>query len=235
MSHQSRVSGDGKPELSISGKFRKVLAVRRSLLISKAMQTYGLFFTVIILLSGALLVFSQKPLDDVVVTGNVTNIVLCSHDDDVWNYRLVIKLHAKNVGTRPLIISAADALTDYYKVANTVDSLKTMQYAHIGWVTAGSPSDPKAVPDHPVKPFNVVAPNDSIDIDVDLRVIATNELKPGPAYLQVVAENWPDYSKDYIAKIRQAWSSHGFLWERSLHSETIAFVVPSKLKKIRCP
>ncbi len=199
------------------------------------MQTCGLFFTVIILLSGALPAFSQKPLDDVVVTGDVTNIVLCSSDDDVWNYRLVIKLHAKNVGARLVIISGADALTDYYKVANTADSLKTMQYVHIGWVTAGSPGDPKTVPDRPVKPFNLVAPNNSIDIDVDLRVIATNELKPGPAYLQVIAENWPDYSKDYIAKVRQAWSSHGFLWEHSLRSESIAFVVPSKLKKVHCP
>jgi len=199
------------------------------------MQTCGLFFTVIILLSGALPTFSQKPPDGVVVTGDVTNIVLCSNDDDVWNYRLVIKLHAKNVGARPVIISSANALTDYYKVANTVDSLKTMQYVHIGWVTHGSPGDPKTVPDRPVKPFDVVVPNNSIDIDVDLRVIAANELKPGPAYLQVVAENWPDYSKDYIAKIRQAWSSHGSLWEHSLHSESIAFVVPSKLKKVRCP
>lgn len=210
-------------------------SVRRLTLIQKAMRHYGLLLAVIVLFSYSIAVFGQKPLDNVAVTGDVTNITLCGHDDHVWIYQITIKLHAKNVGTQPVIISGADALTDYYKVANTLDSLKAEQYAHIGWVTSGPSGDPGTVPESPVKPFKVVAPNDSIDIGVDLRAIITDELKPGPAYLQVVAENWPDYSDDYIPKIRSAWSSQGMLWAHSLHSEPIAFVMPSNLKEARCP
>jgi hypothetical protein len=177
----------------------------------------------------------QKSSDDVIVTGEVSKVVLCNHDEDDWIYRLLIRLHAKNVGSRPIIISAASGMTDYYKVATTLDSLSTKQYAHLGWVTSGPPSEPNTVPKKPVKPFKVVAPSGTVDIDVDLRAIVIGELKPGTVYLQIVAENWPDYSDEYIAKLKRAWSSHGILWAHSLHSEPIAFVVPSNLKEVGCP
>jgi hypothetical protein len=199
------------------------------------MRQFGLLFTVVLLLSSSPPAFVQKPVDGVVVTGDVTDIVLCSHEDGAWIYRLIIKLHAKNVGLRPVIVSGADAMTDYYKVANTLNSLKSKQYAHIGWVTSAPQGNTKKVPETPVKPFKVVAPNASIDINIDLRAIVVGELKPGSEYLQLVAENWPDSSDDYIPRITRAWSSYGILWAHSLHSEPIAFVVPPNLKKVRCP
>lgn len=199
------------------------------------MRHYRLLFTGFVLLFSTILAVGQQQLNEVVVTGDVTNIVPCSHDDKAWIYRLVIKLHTKNVSAHTIIISGADAMTDYYKFANTIESLKAEKYAHIGWVNSGSPGDPKTVSDRPLKPFKIVPPNGIVDINVDLRAIVIGELKPGPTYLQVVAENWPDYSHDYISKISQAWISQGILWEHSLHSEPIAFVVPTNLKEVRCP
>ncbi len=60
-------------------------------------------------------------------------------------------------------------------------------------------------------------------------------LKPVSAFLQIVAENWPDYSDEYIAKLKGAWSSNEVLWEHSLHSEAISFAVPSNLREAHCP
>jgi len=203
---------------------------------SKAMAHYGILQTlVLILLLGSTSSYGQKPMDDVLVTGDVTNIVLCDQDSDVRIYKLTIKLQAKNIGARAVIISAADAMADFYKFANTVEALNAKQYAHIGWVTSGSQGDPKTVPADPAKPFRVVAPNGSIDINVDFRAIVVDELKPGHIYVQVVAENWPDYSDDYVRKIRRSWNKVGNLWAHSLHSGPIAFVMPANLKQIRCP
>ena len=86
-----------------------------------------------------------------------------------------------------------------------------------------------------MKPFRVVLPNASVNINVDVGVIMIGELKPGPTYIQIVAENWPDYSDAYTEKIRSAWKSQGILWSHSLHPEPIAFVVPSPVKRARCP
>ena len=179
--------------------------------------------------------FGQKPLDDVLVTGQVKKVTLCSRDDDAWIYRFVIRLQAKNVGSRPVIISSSSALADYYKVATSLDQLNTLEYAHIGWVKSGVRNDPESVPTQPASPFRVVAPNGSVDIDVDFRAIIIGELKPGPSYLQIVAENWPEYSDEYIAKLRLAWNSQGRLWAHSLHTEPISFMVPEGLVEIRCP
>ena len=198
------------------------------------MRHHGLTITGVLLLAISVPALGQQSVDDVVVTGEVTKVMLCNHNESDWIYRLIVRLHAKNVGSRPIIISAAGAMTDYYKIAATLDSLSAKQYAHLGWVTSGWPTEGSAVPDKPVKPFKVVAPNETVDIDVDLRAIVIGELKPGTAYLQVVAENWPEYSDEYIAKLKRAWSSHGTLWTHSLHSEPIAFVMPPNLKEVRC-
>lgn len=197
---------------------------------------YGrLLFSIFVLLSTALPAFNQRSVEDVVVTGDISKIILCHQEGDVWSYSLTVKLHTKNIGTRPVIISDANALTDYYKFADTLSNLETAKYAHIGWVTSGSSGDPKTVPEIPVKPFKVVAPGSSLDINVNLGVIVIGGLKAGPAYLQFVAENWPAYSKEYTAKIRSAWSAQGNLWAHSLHSEPIPFVVPADLKVTSCP
>jgi hypothetical protein len=202
----------------------------------ESMRNFGLLLTFFILLSGNLQALGHKQIDNVVVTGDVTDIVLCRQKEkDIWIYRLRIKLRAKNVGTSPVIISSASAMTDFYKIADTIENLETIQYAHIGWVAAGSPGDPKTIPSRPTKPFMVVAPNNSLDIDVDLRAISLTELPAGPYVLQIIAENWPLYSNEYVSKLRQAWSSQGSLWAHSLHSEQIPFVVPANLKKVRCP
>ncbi|HEV8482578.1 MAG TPA: hypothetical protein VGV87_03380 [Blastocatellia bacterium] len=199
------------------------------------MRHHRLIFAVVLLLVSALPALGQDSIDNVVVTGDVTNIVLCHHDNDAWIYRLSIRLHVKNVGKQPLIISAASAMTDYYKVATTPENLSAKTFSHIGWVTSGGPSEPSPVPGKPVRPFKVVTPNESIDIEVDLRAIVTAELKPGSAYLQIVAENWPDYTDEYIAKLKRAWSSYGVLWAHSLHSHPISFTVPLKVRAVRCP
>lgn len=193
----------------------------------------------LVLLLVALLTISapaagQKPVDDVVITGEVTNVTLCSHQDDVWGYKITIRLQARNAGVEPVIISTADAMTDFYKIANTLEDLQTKGYAHIGWVSSG-PGDPRSVPSAPVKPFRVVAPNTTVNINVDAGVMVIGELKSGPTYIQIVAENWPDYSDAYTEKIRSAWRSQGILWSHSLHTEPIAFVVPSPVKRARCP
>jgi len=177
---------------------------------------------------------SQKQIDDVVITGDVTKVTLCNQQDDASVYNITVRLHARNVGTEPVIISAASAMTDYYKIANTLDDLQSKGYAHIGWVTSG-PGDPKSVPSAPVKPFRVLSPTTSVDISVDVRAIVIGELKSGPTYIQIVAENWPDYSDTYTEKIRSAWRSKGILWAHSLHPEPIAFVVPSRVEHARCP
>ena len=179
-------------------------------------------------------VVGQTAMDGVVVTGNVTKVVLCDKQNDAWIYRITLKLHARNVGTEPAIISGADGITNYYKIANTLDDLHAKRYAHIGWVTSG-PEDPKVVPSIPVKPFRVVAPNGSVDINVDLRAVVIGELKPGAAYIQIVAENWPAYSDAYTEKIKAMWKSHGILWAHSIHPEPIAFVMSSSVKRARCP
>ena len=179
--------------------------------------------------------FGQKPLDHVVVTGQEKNLSLCGHVGDAWVYRFVITLQARNVGNQPVIIRSASALADYYKVATSLDRLRTQAYAHIGWITSDARKDPTSIPTQPESPFKVVAPNRSVDIDVDSRVIVFGELKPGPSYIQVVAENWPAYSDEYIAKLRLAWISQGILWAHSLHTEPIAFTVPEGLAESRCP
>ena len=200
------------------------------------MRRYGTFLTLAFsLLFVSPLSFGQKPIDDVLVTGDVTKIVLCHQEDEVRIYNLTITLRAKNIGARPAIISSANATTDFYKLANTLDQLNATNYAHIGWVTSGSPGDPKSAPDAPVAPFKAVPPNGSIDISVELRAIVMESLKPGSAYVQLVAENWPDYSDDYTAKIRRSWAPAGNLWAHSLHSEPIAFVMPAHLKQVSCP
>jgi len=43
-----------------------------------------------------------------------------------------------------------------------------------------------------------------------------------------------DTGFQYIAKMRDAWRSQGILWEHSLHSEPIPFIIPSKLQETRC-
>jgi hypothetical protein len=170
----------------------------------------------------------------VVINGEVTNITLCNHQDDAWVYNITIRLQARNVGAEPVIISTADAMTDFYKIANTLEDLQAKGFAHIGWVTSG-PGDPRSVPSAPVKPFKVVSPNTSVNINVEVRAIVIGELKPGPTYIQIVAENWPDYSDAYTDKLRSAWRSQGILWSHSLHTEPIAFVLPSNMKPARCP
>ena len=85
-----------------------------------------------------------------------------------------------------------------------------------------------------MKPFKVVLPGKSLDISVDFRVLGSNDLKPGSAYAQVIAENWPEYSEEYTLKIKRAWSATGNLWTHSLQSEPIAFVLPN-LRQVRCP
>ena len=188
----------------------------------------------LVLFSVCIKAVGQQAMDGVVVTGDVTNVVLCDQQDDAWIYQISIKLHAKNLGTEPVILSGADGMTDYYKIANTLNDLKATEYAHIGWVTSGRPGDPKSVPSMPVTPFTIVAPSASVGISVGLRAIVIGELKPGLTYIQIVAENWPDYSDVYTEKIRVAWKSHGILWSYSLHSEPIEFIMPS-LKRTQCP
>lgn len=193
-----------------------------------------IFHLFVVLLTISAPAAGQKPIDGVVITGEVTNITLCSQQDDARGYKIEIKLQARNAGTEPVIISTAFAMTDFYKIANTLDDLQKKGYAHIGWVSSG-PGDPKSVPSAPVKPFTVVPPNTSVDISVDLRAIVIGELKSGQTYIQIVAENWPDYSDSYTEKIRSAWRSQGILWSHSLHPEPIAFVVPSPVEQAHCP
>ncbi len=198
------------------------------------MKRIKLLLIVTALLFSANQNYAQKIVDGVIVTGDVTDVTFCSYKDDAWIYGLKIKLHAKNVSEHPVIISSASGLIYYYKIATSVESLMARQFAHISWITSGSTGDPKSIPDKPVKPFKVIASNDSIDIVTDLRLIFTSEPKYGINYLQVVAENWPDYSKDYVAKIRDVGSSEGKLWEHSLHSEPLSFVLQSNLKEMGC-
>ena len=192
-----------------------------------------LFHLVVVLLIISVPAAGQKQIDDVVITGDVTNVTLCHQQDDARVYKISIRLQARNVGTEPVIISTASAMTDFYKIANTLEDLQSKGYAHIGWVTSG-PGDPKSVPLTPVKPFRVVAPNTSVDISVDLRATMIGELKSGPTYIQIVAENWPDYSDSYTEKLKSAWRSRGILWAHSLHPEPIAFVVPARVANARC-
>ena len=192
-----------------------------------------IFHLLVVLLTICAPAAGQKQIDGVSITGEVTNVALCSQQDDARVYRIEIKLQARNAGTEPVIISTASAMTDFYKIANTLDDLQKKGYAHIGWVTSG-PGDPKSVPSAPVKPFSVVPPNTNVDIAVDLHAIVIGKLKPGPTYIQIVAENWPDYSDTYTEKIRLAWRSQGILWSHSLHPEPIAFVVPSRVEQARC-
>jgi len=210
------------------------LIVRRLRFTARIMKRNFLPLIFIALLFSANQTYGQKIVDGVIITGDVTDVTFCDHKDDTWIYDLKIRLHAKNVNNHPVIISSAGALIYYYKTAISVENLKAVEFIHNGWVTSGSRGDPKSIPDKPVKPFKVIASNDSIDIATDLRLILFREPKYGTTFLQVVAENWPDYSKEYIAKIRTAWSSKGALWEHSLHSEPISFMFPSNLKETHC-
>jgi len=177
----------------------------------------------------------RKAIDDIVVTGEVKNIKQCPRPDkDIWSYQIHIQLHAKNVGPGKSIISTADGIIDFYKLAPDLDTLATKWNIHVGWVTSGPPPDPIEVPKEPVPPFKVVGPGENADIEIDLAAFIMEELKPGTQYVQIVAENWPEYSDKYTARIRDAWKSHGILWEHSLHSEPIQFIVPSKLQETRC-
>jgi len=177
---------------------------------------------------------AQEPIEEVVVTGHVRKVVLCTREPYTWIYRFSIRMQAKNTGTRPVIISSAQATVVYYKVANQVDELSRGEYAHIGWVTSGPGKDPKSVPRRPVAPFKTVAPGGRINIDVDFRAVRTRELTPGPIYVQVIAENWPHYSDNYVAKLKQAWQPQGLLWAHSLHSQPISSILPSRLKVTGC-
>jgi hypothetical protein len=186
-------------------------------------------------LTSAVPTSGQKALDDIVVSGEVKEIQLCSRDSDVTIYQFIIRMQAENVGQRPVIISTARAFVDYYKVAPNLNELNAAQYAHIGWVTSGPRKDPASVPKKPISPFKAVAPRERVGIDLDFRTIVFGELKPGPTYLQVVAENWPEYSDDYVEKLKSAWESPGLLWAHSLHTQPISFVMPTGLTAGRCP
>jgi hypothetical protein len=178
--------------------------------------------------------FAERPLDDVVLTGQVKKVTLCSKQGDAWSYRLMVRLQAKNVGTRPVIVSSAPGRVVLYKLANSLDELKATDFNHFLWMTSGVDSNP-SVPWQIVPPFEVVAPNKSVGISIDSRVIEIGELQPGPTYIELVAENWPGYSDEYVAKLTRAWSRHGRLWAHSLHTEPIPFTVPAGLKKGYCP
>src|ERR1044072_914483 len=146
-----------------------------------------MFHLVVVLLIISVPAAGQKQIDGVVITGDVTNITLCSRQDDARVYKISIRLQARNAGTEPVIISTASAMTDFYKIANTLEDLQSKGYVHIGWVTAG-PGDPKSVPPAPVKPFRVVSPNTSVDICVDVRAPMFCEVKFGPTYFLCVYE-----------------------------------------------
>jgi biopolymer transport protein ExbD len=105
----------------------------------------NLFLVLVALLTISAPAAAQKPIDDVVITGEVTNVTLCNRQGDAWTYKITVKLQARNAGVEPVIISTADAKTDFYKIANTLEDLQAKGYAHIGWVSSG-PGDPKSVP-----------------------------------------------------------------------------------------
>jgi hypothetical protein len=195
---------------------------------------YGLISA--LLVASCISVVAQKAIDGVIVTGEVKDAVLCTRPDEAGVYKMLmsIKLHTKNIGPTPVIVSSADANTNYYKFAKTLDDLQVKDYAHIGWVNSG-PVDPTSVPSAPAKPFRVVPPNGSIDINVDFVGIVVEQFEPGTTYVQMIAENWPDYSEDYVKRISGAWKSHGTLWAHSLHPDPIAFVMPAPVKRASCP
>ena len=188
-------------------------------------------FVALLFLTNASSALGQDDFEDVVVTGNVTKVVLCNREPGAWVYRFFITMQAKNVGKRPLIVSSAAGTVVYYRVASERDELGYQQYAHIGWITSGPGKDPKSAPRRPVAPFKTVSPGRSVDIEVDFRAIVPKELKPGPVYIQVIAENWPSYSDKYVAKLKQAWQSHGLLWAHSLQSQAIASTIPVGLNE----
>jgi hypothetical protein len=196
-------------------------------------MTAKLWFTFVVILasgfSGAAL--GQK-IDGVVVTGEVNKITLCESRDRKL-YDLVITLHAKNVGAKRVIISTAHGMTDYYKFARHKFELGFTEYSHLSWATFIREGDPEPIPGSPVMPFKVVAPNEVVAIAVDLRAL-TQKFEPGTHYLQLVAENWPNYSDKYTEKIREAWKAHGVLWAHSLHSKPISFVVAKDLPETKC-
>ena len=188
---------------------------------------------VLSLVLGVEAAIGQQMFDDVRITGQVRKVTLCGHDDEAWYYRFMIKVQARNQGAQPAIISTASGLVVYYKTAPTLDQVKTRHYNHILWMTSGF-RDP-SVPSQIVAPFEIVRPNKTVTIDIDFFAIVSEELKPGPAYIQVIAENWPSYSDEYVVKLKRAWARHGLLWEHSLHTEPILFTVPAGLKKGYCP
>src|ERR1044072_9584387 len=104
-----------------------------------------LFHLVVVLLIISVPAAGQKQIPGLLITGDVTNVTLCHQQDDARVYKISIRLQARNVGTEPVIISTASAMTDFYKIANTLDDLQKKGYAHIGWVTSGH-GDPKSVP-----------------------------------------------------------------------------------------
>ena len=190
------------------------------------------FTFVVILVSGFCSAARGQKIDGVVVTGDVRKIVLC-HSHARKPYDLFITLHAKNVGAKPVIISTAHAMTDYYKFARHKFGLGFTEYSHLSWATFSRDGDPEPIPGSPVMPFKVVAPNEIVDIAVDLRTL-TEKFEPGTHYLQLVAENWPNYSDKYIERVRATWKAHGVLWAHSLHSKPISFVVSKDLQETKC-
>ena len=198
------------------------------------MNYFTLLINIIFLLFLSLHPFSQKAQDEVQVTGDVADAIFCSHEADHWNYQIKIKLRAKNISDHPVIISSYDGLVSYYKVADSLEILEKKEFNHIGWITSGPNGDPKSIPTIPQKPFKVIKPNESIEISSDFREIFFHEPTPGKYFLRVVVKNWPDYSREYISKIREAWSSSGSLWQHALDSEPISFVLPTNPKVAAC-
>src|SRR5690348_13832806 len=119
--------------------------VRRLLFFPKMLLRYVTYLVASLGLAASVLAQAPKPLDDIVVTGDVTKILLCDEDESVRFYNVTLKLHVKNIGTRAAIVSAADGMTDFYKLANTLEQLNAKTYNHLGWVTSGPLPDPKTV------------------------------------------------------------------------------------------
>lgn len=183
---------------------------------------------------GTATLLGQVPLDHVLVTGQIRKVTFCGGRNDFWSYHFSIKAQAKNVGTRRAIISSGSGVVVYFKIAPSVDELNRRPFAHISWYSSGGDSNP-SVPSQIVPPFEIVPPGKGVNIDIDFRAFTVEALKPGPAYILLVADNWPGYSDEYVEKLTKAWLRHGDLWADSVAPPPLLFTVPVGWKKGYCP
>jgi hypothetical protein len=157
--------------------------------------------------------------------------------------RLQLRLRYFNNSNQPIILSRQSNAIMTYFISRTVKDAESQKYEQ-----KYSPMQaPVAVPElvdtdalseqtfvilKPASSYEVTAQADfpfiydGKDHDPDL-------LRPGQHILEIRVQTWPA-QRDVIAKLRERWGTHGYLWTQSIVSRPMSFNIPERRQVVKC-